>query len=148
MNYRMRRRALALRQQAGQPLQFNPFVFSRTFFLWVLVGLVGGIIAGGYWLALAQLTRLLGLPEAHGRVVLLPFAPEWLGEVRWTGLAAGLLTIAAMVVLPRLHRRIPGVLVGLDSLIDIGIRIPAPRAAAAAPSGDEVPGQVARATGA
>ncbi len=61
MNFNTRRRALAMRQQASRPLQFNPFVFSRTFFLWVLVGLVGGIIAGAYWLVLAQLLRLLGL---------------------------------------------------------------------------------------
>lgn len=53
MRFKNRRLALTLRQQATQPLQLNPFVFSRTFFLWVLVGLVGGLIAGAYWLVLA-----------------------------------------------------------------------------------------------
>jgi H+/Cl- antiporter ClcA len=61
MNFQTRRKAISLRQQASRPLQFNPFVFSRTFFLWLLVGLVGGIIAGAYWLVLAQLTRVLAL---------------------------------------------------------------------------------------
>jgi H+/Cl- antiporter ClcA len=61
MRFKNRRLALTLRQQAAQPLQFNPFVFSRTFFLWVLVGLVGGLIAGAYWLVLAQLLQLFGL---------------------------------------------------------------------------------------
>ena len=41
MKFQTRRQALRLRQRAAMPLQFNPFVFSRTFFLWVLVGLVG-----------------------------------------------------------------------------------------------------------
>jgi H+/Cl- antiporter ClcA len=61
MRFKNRRLALTLRQQAAQPLQFNPFVFSRTFFLWVLVGLVGGLIAGAYWLVLARLLQLFGL---------------------------------------------------------------------------------------
>ena len=61
MRFQTGRRALQLRRQAARPLPFTPFVFSRTFFLWLLVGLVGGTIAGAYWLVLAQLLRLLGL---------------------------------------------------------------------------------------
>ncbi|MDJ0364676.1 chloride channel protein [Hymenobacter sp. H14-R3] len=61
MRFQTGRRAIQLRRQASAPLRFNPFVFSRTFFLWVLVGLVGGIIAGAYWLVLAQLLRVTAL---------------------------------------------------------------------------------------
>jgi H+/Cl- antiporter ClcA len=61
MRFQTGRQAIRLRRQAAAPLQFNPFVFSRTFFLWVLVGLVGGIIAGAYWLVLAQLVQLTAL---------------------------------------------------------------------------------------
>lgn len=35
-----------------QPIKFNPFVFSRTFFLWGILGLFGGCIAGLYWVVL------------------------------------------------------------------------------------------------
>ncbi|OWW23340.1 chloride channel protein [Zobellia sp. OII3] len=40
-----------------QPVRFNPFVFSRTFLLWAFLGLVGGTIAGAYWIALEFLTH-------------------------------------------------------------------------------------------
>lgn len=40
-----------------QPLKFSPFVFSRMFFLWALLGLAGGLIAGLYWIVLKFLTR-------------------------------------------------------------------------------------------
>tara|TARA_B100001063_G_scaffold247044_1_gene289703 strand:+ start:52398 stop:53657 length:1260 start_codon:yes stop_codon:yes gene_type:complete len=35
-----------------QPIRFNPFVFSRSFFLWALLGVIGGLIAGVYWIVL------------------------------------------------------------------------------------------------
>ncbi|WP_411823938.1 chloride channel protein [Leptospira sp. 'Mane'] len=37
----------------------NPFVFNRSVFLWIFVGLVGGTIAGGYWIILEHLTHLM-----------------------------------------------------------------------------------------
>lgn len=42
-----------------QPIRFNPFVFSRTFLLWAVLGLFGGIIAGTYWIVLTYLTDFL-----------------------------------------------------------------------------------------
>jgi H+/Cl- antiporter ClcA len=42
-----------------QPIKFNPFVFSRMFFLWAFLGVIGGIIAGLYWIALELLTHQL-----------------------------------------------------------------------------------------
>ena len=42
-----------------QPLRFSPFVFSRMFFLWALLGLAGGLIAGLYWIVLEFLTHQL-----------------------------------------------------------------------------------------
>lgn len=42
-----------------QPIRFNPFLFSRSFFLWALVGLVGGVIAGLYWIVLELFTHQL-----------------------------------------------------------------------------------------
>ncbi|MDO6518571.1 chloride channel protein [Zobellia uliginosa] len=40
-----------------QPVRFNPFVFSRTFLLWAFLGLIGGTIAGAYWITLEFLTH-------------------------------------------------------------------------------------------
>ncbi|ADV50836.1 Cl- channel voltage-gated family protein [Cellulophaga algicola DSM 14237] len=42
-----------------QPVKFNPFVFSRSFLLWAFLGLIGGIIAGIYWIVLEFLTHQL-----------------------------------------------------------------------------------------
>src|SRR5690606_27594757 len=41
-------------------MRFNPFLFSRMFLLWALLGLVGGIIAGLYWLGLEYLIEFFG----------------------------------------------------------------------------------------
>lgn len=46
-----------------QPVRFNPFVFSRSFILWALLGLIGGVIAGVYWISLEFLTHQLSLFE-------------------------------------------------------------------------------------
>lgn len=46
-----------------QPLRFRPFLFSRMFFLWALLGLIGGIISGIYWIALEFLTHQLAFFE-------------------------------------------------------------------------------------
>src|SRR5690606_3203668 len=51
-----------------QPLRFNPFVFSRTFFLWALLGIIGGIISGLYWIVLELLTH--GLAFFDGWLVI------------------------------------------------------------------------------
>ncbi|MDB5258312.1 MAG: chloride channel protein [Chitinophagaceae bacterium] len=40
-----------------QPIKFNPFVFSRMFFLWAFLGIIGGITAGIYWIVLEFLTH-------------------------------------------------------------------------------------------
>jgi H+/Cl- antiporter ClcA len=44
-----------------QPIRFNPFVFNRTFLLWALLGLIGGLIAGAYWIGLELLTHTLAV---------------------------------------------------------------------------------------
>lgn len=39
----------------------RPFVFSRTFLLWAFLGLVGGVIAGVYWIVLEFMTHRLAV---------------------------------------------------------------------------------------
>lgn len=44
-----------------RPIRFNPFVFSRMFILWALLGLIGGVISGSYWVVLMYLTDFLAV---------------------------------------------------------------------------------------
>jgi H+/Cl- antiporter ClcA len=59
MKYKKAKRFILLRDRLNYPLRFNPFVFSKLFFLWVAVGVIGGVIAGSYWIVLEQLMHFL-----------------------------------------------------------------------------------------
>ena len=52
MDFKRAKRIVLLRNQVNESLSFNPFVFSRLFFIWAGLGALGGIIAGIYWLIL------------------------------------------------------------------------------------------------
>lgn len=56
---RRRRKLVTYSDILDQPVRFNPFVFSRNFILWAILGLMGGLIAGTYWIALEILTDYL-----------------------------------------------------------------------------------------
>ncbi len=58
MKINRRRRIIRTFNLLDQPIRFNPFVFSRTFFMWAIKGLVGGTIAGCYWIILEHFTEL------------------------------------------------------------------------------------------
>jgi H+/Cl- antiporter ClcA len=47
-----RRKLVTYLNILDQPVRFNPFLFSRTFLLWAALGLLGGLIAGIYWIVL------------------------------------------------------------------------------------------------
>lgn len=55
MYYSKLRRLVALRNQVNTPLRMNPFVFSKAFFFWVALGIIGGVVASLYWLVLDHL---------------------------------------------------------------------------------------------
>src|SRR5690606_21631196 len=57
MKLKQRRKLVTYLNILDQPIRFNPFAFSRTFSLWALLGLIGGMIAGVYWIALEFLTH-------------------------------------------------------------------------------------------
>lgn len=59
MNFGQKRTWVRLRSHEDYSLKINPFVFSRAFFLWAFVGLLGGVIAGLYWIVLEFLTEEL-----------------------------------------------------------------------------------------
>ncbi|GGG33265.1 chloride channel protein [Bizionia arctica] len=59
MKLKQKRKLVTFLNILDQPIQFNPFVFSRKFILWALLGLMGGIIASLYWIVLEFLTHKL-----------------------------------------------------------------------------------------
>lgn len=61
MKLRRRRKLVTYLNILDQPIRFSPFVFSRNFLLWAFLGLIGGIIAGVYWISLEFLTVALAL---------------------------------------------------------------------------------------
>ena len=63
MKLKRRRKLITYLNILDQPIRFNPFVFSRTFLLWAILGLVGG--AAGYALAYTS-PFFLGAATARG----------------------------------------------------------------------------------
>lgn len=59
MKLKRKRKLVTFLNILDQPIQFNPFVFSRKFILWALLGLLGGVIASIYWIILEFLTHKL-----------------------------------------------------------------------------------------
>lgn len=57
MKLKRRRKLVTYLSILDQPVKFNPFVFSRNFILWAFLGLLGGVIAGLYWIVLEFLTH-------------------------------------------------------------------------------------------
>lgn len=56
-----RKKIVAMANLLDQEIKFDPFLFSRSFLMWALVGLVGGLIAGGYWIVLELFTDSLAV---------------------------------------------------------------------------------------
>lgn len=61
MKLKRRRKIVTYLNILDQPIRFNPFVFSRSFLLWAFLGILGGLIAGTYWIGLEFLTHTLGV---------------------------------------------------------------------------------------
>ncbi|MEB2782084.1 chloride channel protein [Algoriphagus sp. C2-6-M1] len=63
MKLKRRRNLVHALNILDQPIRPNPFLFSRTFLLWALLGLIGGAIAGFYWIVLEFLTHKISIFE-------------------------------------------------------------------------------------
>lgn len=68
LKIKTKRKLITYLDALDQPLRFNPFLFSRTFFLWAFLGIVGGIISGLYWIILEFVTH--GLATFEGWLVI------------------------------------------------------------------------------
>lgn len=55
MKIKTKRKLITYLDVLDKPLKFNPFVFSRNFFLWAILGIIGGLISGIYWIVLEML---------------------------------------------------------------------------------------------
>ncbi len=64
-SFSRRRKLLQLRNQIS-PLVLNPFVFTRSFFTWVILGLICGVVTGLYWTLIAYLMEFTHEYFNHG----------------------------------------------------------------------------------
>ena len=71
MKLKRRKKIVNYLNLLDQPLRFNHFVFGRVFFLWALLGLIGGGIAGIYWIALELLTHQLAFFEGFWVIIVM-----------------------------------------------------------------------------
>lgn len=99
--------------RGGQLIKYIPYP--------VVSGYLSGV---GLIIALGQLPKLLGLPGEAGLLHGLVSPSLW----QWPGLAAGLVTIAAMLAAPSLTRKVPaaivGLLAGIAAYLLIGLAVP------------------------
>lgn len=80
MKFSTHKRFFELKDTLSSPLRFNPFVYNKLFLLWTLLGLIGGIISGAYWIILEHLIEWLSFVDGPNVILLMTLG----------GLAAGL----------------------------------------------------------
>lgn len=81
MTFDASKRVIRINNILKYRLKFNPFVYNRHFLLWTILGVIGGIIAGAYWILLENLTELLSFIKG---IYIIPLFTI-------SGLAAGLI---------------------------------------------------------
>jgi len=59
MKYSRSKQLFRLKASVSNPLKFNPIVYDKLFLLWTIIGVVGGVIAGVYWIVLEHFTEFL-----------------------------------------------------------------------------------------
>lgn len=70
-SFSRRRKWIKIRDQINAPLTLNPFVFTKAFFVWVILGIVGGIVAGVYWNIIVFLMHLTKKLDAGWEVIVI-----------------------------------------------------------------------------
>ncbi len=85
--YRQKRQYLELRNKVYEKLELNPFVLSRQFLYWFLIGLIGGTIAAIYWIALEwvlhysmELSGWIIIPLMTGAGLIVGLIIHWIGD--------------------------------------------------------------------
>lgn len=93
------------------------------------VSVISGFMSGiGLLILGGQLPRLLGLPAEVKSLSALTREPVLLHQIQPINVALGLLVLAGMFLLPRLHRRLPAALIGVVAVTGItvllGLQVP------------------------
>lgn len=85
--YKQKRRYLEIRNKVHEKLELNPFVLSRQFLYWFLIGLIGGTIAAVYWIVLEwvlhysmELTGWILIPLMTGAGLVVGLVIHWIGD--------------------------------------------------------------------
>jgi len=81
MKYSTSKRIFELQHTVKNPLNVNPFVYNKNFLLWTVLGVIGGTIAGIYWIILENFTAVLTIVQGFYVIPLMTIA----------GLIAGLI---------------------------------------------------------
>ncbi len=68
-DFSRKRKWINLRDQINAPLKLNPFVFTQSFFTWVALGIVGGIVGGVYWKVIDFFMSITGQFTAAWQVI-------------------------------------------------------------------------------
>lgn len=64
-----RRKWIQVRDQINAPITINPFVFTKSFFIWVALGIIGGIVAAFYWVIVDFLMEITHAFTAGWQVI-------------------------------------------------------------------------------
>ncbi|AHM60567.1 Cl- channel voltage-gated family protein [Flammeovirgaceae bacterium 311] len=85
--YKQKRQYLEIRNKVYEKLELNPFVLSRQFLYWFIIGLIGGIIAAVYWIALEwvlhyrmELDGWILVPLMTGAGLVVGLIIHWFGD--------------------------------------------------------------------
>jgi H+/Cl- antiporter ClcA len=85
--YKQKRQYLEIRNRVYEKLEMNPFLLSRQFLYWFLIGLIGGAIAAVYWIALEwvlhysmELAGWVLIPLMTGAGLLVGLIIHWIGD--------------------------------------------------------------------
>ena len=69
LSFSNRRKLIKLRDQINTPLALNPFIFSKAFLIWTILGALGGIIGGVYWNIIDYFMHITKSLDAFWQVV-------------------------------------------------------------------------------
>lgn len=86
MKIKQKRKLIGYANLLDQPIRFSPFLFNRDFWLWALLGLIGGSIAGVYWITLESLMHVFVEFEGWSVIPLMTIAGLLAGLIiHWIG---------------------------------------------------------------
>ncbi|UCS92487.1 chloride channel protein [Echinicola marina] len=86
MKFKNKKKLVTYLNLLDQPIKFNPFVFSRSFLLWAALGIIGGIMAGLYWVSLEFLIHQVTFFEGWTVIPVMALAGLLAGLViHWIG---------------------------------------------------------------